>query len=554
MDSPCRAIVVLTALWLSVTADAAEHGAAAEVPDGVDAFLSKYDRPDSPGCVVGIIRDGRLIYSKAIGAANLDHEVPLTPETVFDVGSVAKSFTSACVALLLDEGRISPSDDIRRYVPELHAFDPPVQIRHLIRCRSGIWAQWHIKQLAGWSSEPIESPYSQNDLLTLLSGQKTLPFEPGSEFRYGTSDYFLLGIIVQRVTGQTLGEFAEENLFEPLGMTSTFIMQDPTRVVKHRATGYYKGREGQWRKWETASSAPGGCGLHTTLDDLCCWDRNFSENRLPSGKHIDEFITRGTLLENRNVLNADPVESYRGLQRIQFTGGMPGFEAAITRFPDQRFTVICLSNNSEISPMQVNVRIADLCLADELGPASLPDINAEGSANDQVTTADPDELRDKIGAYRLRSDERIWQIVLQNGKLSVIDHLGLPHLLTPMGRNRFRPEGGFFEASARFVFERESPESPFSLTSRWTGGSIVLERVTLVTPDAKELHDFVGRYESDELVTTYRFESTKGSCICESTTVAGSRSMRRFGMNSCRPSARAMTIVSSGSSVMIRTK
>jgi len=250
----------------------------------VDAILSAYDRPDLPDCALGIIRDGELIYCKGFGSANLDHEVPNTPRTIFEIGSFAKSFTCACIAILMDQGRVSPDDDIRQYLPEMHAFDPPIRVRHLLRCRSGLWAQWHIAQLAGWSAEPVEAPYSENDMLTLLSGQKTLPFEPGTEFRYGTGDYFLLGMIVRRVTGQSLADFAKKNLFEPLGMSQTFIMQNPARIVKRRAIGYYRHHKGHWLQWTQSSAAHGGRGLYTCVEDLYRWDQNFYERRT---RHTD---------------------------------------------------------------------------------------------------------------------------------------------------------------------------------------------------------------------------------------------------------------------------
>ena len=114
----------------------------------------------------------------------------------------------------------------------MSAFDPPVRVRHMVQCRSGLWEPFHIMPLAGWGNPPVHSPYSEADVLTVLCGQRTLPFEPGTQFHYGSGDYYLLGLIVRRVTGKSLAEFARENLFEPLGMTRTFYEEDPTRVVK----------------------------------------------------------------------------------------------------------------------------------------------------------------------------------------------------------------------------------------------------------------------------------------------------------------------------------
>ena len=236
--------VVLSLLVMPTTCCKSATAANDKLAKHVDEMFAAYDGADSPGCAVGIMHKNKLVYSKGFGVANMDHEVPNTPDTIFEIGSLAKSFTCACIAILMDQKKISPDDEIRKYVPEMHPFDPPIRVRHLIRCRSGIWAQWHIAQLAGWRAEPVEAPYTEQDMLTLLSGQTTLPFKPGSQFRYGTGDYFLLGVIVRRVTGQSLADFAKQHLFDPLGMDNTFIMQKPRPHCE--AAGYWLLPSGRW--------------------------------------------------------------------------------------------------------------------------------------------------------------------------------------------------------------------------------------------------------------------------------------------------------------------
>src|SRR5262249_17916756 len=137
-----------------------------------------------------------------------------------------------------------------------------------------------------------------------LSGQKKLPFQPGTQFRYGGGDYYLLGLIVQRVTGKSLAQFARANLFDPLGMKRTFFETDPTRVVKNRAVGHYRAGDA-WRQWRANAYSPGGAGLKSCVADLYLWDQNFYANRLPKGKYMNEFIREGMLLGNRYVLDVD---------------------------------------------------------------------------------------------------------------------------------------------------------------------------------------------------------------------------------------------------------
>jgi hypothetical protein len=224
-----------------------------------------------------------------------------------------------------------------------------------------------------------------------------------------------------------------------------------------------------------------------------------------------EFLTQGTLLDNRNVLAATPTGTYRGLKRIQFTGGMPGYVAAITQFPDQRFTVLCLCNHSGMTPWDTNARIADLYLADSLGPKPLdPDSDRDQRALDRETVVEDRELREFTGAFRLRGEGRIWKIVWEEGKLQLMDHLNEGHPLILLGRNRFRPVGGFFHESARLVFSRSSPESAYSLTSKWVGGTLEFDRVQLVDPSPDQLSEYAGEYESGELAARYRVKVSAG--------------------------------------------
>src|SRR5262249_39239325 len=297
---------------------------------------------------------------------------------------------------VLDQGKTSPDDDIRKYVPEMPAHDPPITIRHLIRCECGLPDYFHLMQVAGWNTEDA---YTAEDALALLSRQKSLPFKPGQKFSYTSSGYFLLGLMIQRVTGQSLARFAHDNVFKPLGMNSTYYEDDPTAVVKNRVVGYDAKSGGSFRRWMMTSGTVGGWGLKSTVEDLYRWDQNFYRNKLPEGRYLKAFLQSATLLGNRNVLDLDPVERYRGLRRMQFTGGMPGFAAAMARFPDEKFAVICLANDSRVAPRTVAREIADLYLADKFTEPSPPKkVDPKTFAFIELPER---ELAGKPGAYRM---------------------------------------------------------------------------------------------------------------------------------------------------------
>jgi hypothetical protein len=229
------------------------------------------------------------------------------------------------------------------------------------------------------------------------------------------------------------------------------------------------------------------------------------DSRLPRGKHLDELLTEGTLLGNRNVLDATPTGRYRGAMRIQHTGGMPGYLAALVRFPEHRFSVICLSNNStEINPWKTAWRIADLALAEKLDP--LPAKAAAKAADEKAPTIPQADLRTKVGAYQ---DEwgGIFRVTLEKGGLWNTNHMGEHYQLHPLSATEFRPEP---YPDDTFVFTRPSPDQPFSLTLKGEGGSWALPRVELVDPATVKPSEYVGEYYSHELMATYRIVERDG--------------------------------------------
>jgi len=484
----------------------------------VDAMFARYDRPDVPGCAVGIIRDGKLIYCKGFGSANLDDRIPITPQTSFDVASVTKSFTSVCLALLMDQGKLRPEDDIRKYLPEMHAFDPPITVGDLLRCHSGFRDYIHLMQLAGWPLEPGWVEYSGPDVFQILSSQRTLQFPTGTKLGYSNSDYFLLGQIVERVSGKPLAQFAKENVFEPLGMSHTAYLDQPAYVHRRRAVGYVVDRDGLVA-WYSTGSAMGACGVHTSIEDLFRWDQNFYHNQLPKGARIDAFIREGQLADNRYCLDTDanakelkhdpaaePAGQYRGLKRMQFTGGGWGSLAGIARYPDQQFAVICLANNEEIIPWMLAEDIAALYLGDALAPQAKrkkPDQSTEIIAADPPSELSNAELRQRAGAY-LDNTGRIWKVSCRDDNLYLAHHRLGTFRLKPLSGGRFLPVG-FPLPNETVRFEQRSATPRLSLIYDWGFGSLEFKPFDPPRLTAEQLNDYCGDFHSDELLATYRF-------------------------------------------------
>ena len=155
-----------------VSGDEPTAGLPADLTARVDGLFAEWNRRDSPGCAVGIVHHGRVIYSKGFGSADLEYQVPNTPRTVFDVMSFSKSITCACLAPLMDEGKISPDDDLRKFVPEMHPFDPPIRIRDMVRCRSGLWDEISLPILVGWENAPFSIPIRKQISAACWSGRR----------------------------------------------------------------------------------------------------------------------------------------------------------------------------------------------------------------------------------------------------------------------------------------------------------------------------------------------------------------------------------------------
>ncbi len=259
----------------------------------VDKLFAPWDKPDSPGCSLGVIKDGRFIYRRGYGMANLDHSIPLSPTSVFYIASTSKQFAAASVALLARQGKISLDDDIRKYLPEMPRYQRPVTIRQLVHHTSGIRDYLTLMSLAGMRYEDI---YSEEEMVALPARQKELNFTPGDEHLYSNSGYFLLSVIVKRASGKSLRQFADEQIFKPLGMSHTHFHDDRAMVVKNRVTSYFPQKEGGFGVHVNNNfDKVGDGGLLTTIEDLARWDRNFYDYRVGGKELVDQLLTPGEL-------------------------------------------------------------------------------------------------------------------------------------------------------------------------------------------------------------------------------------------------------------------
>jgi len=350
----------------------------------VDALFADYDRPDAPGCVVGVVLDGELVHAKGYGMADLEHDLALGPRSVLRIGSTSKQFTAACVLLAEAQGRLSLDDDVRLFVPELPGYGEAITIRQLLHHTSGLRDYLGLMHLAGKADRDF---YTSGDVLEMLARQRALNFEPGERHLYSNSGYLLLGVIVERATGLSLRAYAEEKIFGPLGMGDSRFYDDTDEVVRRRAEGYVPTDGGDWKIGRTTLDLVGDGAVFTTLEDLARWDANFYDpvvggERLLEGQHTTGELDDGTAIDYAAGLS---VSQYRGLRSVSHGGSFIGFRAQFMRFPEQRFSVICLANRDDADPSRRCRAVADLYLADAFSePAPEPRERGAGPGNEAL--------------------------------------------------------------------------------------------------------------------------------------------------------------------------
>jgi CubicO group peptidase (beta-lactamase class C family) len=472
----------------------------AQTPE-IDAIFADFAKPGSPGCALSVIRGGKTLFARGYGLASLEHGVPITPETVFDIGSTSKQFTAASILLLAQDGKLTLDDPVRKHIPEFPDDGTSVTLNHLLHHTSGVRDYINLMMLGGFR---IEDHTTAKDALAAIGRQKSLDFPPGSEHSYSNSGYFLLAEIVERVSGKPMREFARERIFEPLGMKQTQILDDHTRVIAKRASSYEPREEGGFALATSAWEQTGDGAVQTTVGDLALWDANFYDPKVGGPKLIEELqrtavLTDGTAIDYARGL---VVDRYRGLRRVQHGGAWVGFRAQMARFPDARTTIITLCNLGSTNPNELAERVADHVLGDRLA-ARLEPVAAAGQKETPSVKLDHPERY--VGIYWSEEVGLLRRIEARDGKLFYVRGPGNETELASLtAEDRFemvgvpeRTEVGFHEATAT---------SPRGMEIYPNGQTKPSNRFREVAAAAAKLDlaEFVGAYASAELATRWR--------------------------------------------------
>ncbi|WP_077228798.1 serine hydrolase domain-containing protein [Sphingomonas hengshuiensis] len=440
----------------------------------------------TPGCAVAISRAGSLDYARGYGLANLEHDIPITPQSIFLAASISKQFTAFSIGLLAQDGKLSLDDDIRKYVPEMPDYGRPITIAQLIHHTDGLREQGQLLNLAGWRGEDM---YTEEDILWALSRQRQLNFAPGSEIVYGNAAYTLLGLIVRRVSGQSLRAFAESRIFKPLGMTDSHFRDDRSEVVPRRASAYSPRADGGWSENVPNVNHYGSTGLLTTVVDLLKWQRNLLDGRVGGAALAAWMRTSGTLNDGTDIGYGGGLTlgRYRGLHMVRHDGADAGYRAEAILFPDQQLAIIALCNGAAIDPTSLTRRVADVYLGDQMQlPALVPSI--------EVSDAEQSAL---AGVYWSPTTDEVVQLEWTDG---VLRQAGSPTSLDPIGPGVFRPID--LPHEWRFVPSAAGAPTELHIRDAWPTHRVFV-RVTSPLPDLAALNALTGQYRSEETDMTY---------------------------------------------------
>ncbi|MEK7832667.1 MAG: serine hydrolase domain-containing protein [Acidobacteriota bacterium] len=416
----------------------------ASITDKVDKLFEQWNKPDSPGCALGVIKDGKFVYKRGYGSANLDYNVPLSSESVFYIASTSKQFTAASILLLIRRGVISLDDDIRKYFPELPKYEATITVSHLVHHTSGLRDYLELRGMAGQKSD---EPFNNEEAVELIARQKGLNFKPGERFLYSNSNYVLMAEIVRRASGKNLREFADENIFRPLGMTNTHFNDDRTAIVKNRVVSYAPIASGRFRQFVKTIEAMGDGNLLTSVEDLARWDQNAYDDKVGGEGFSNQMLTRTKLNSGQEIPYAFGLgnEEYKGLKAVAHGGGFMGFRTEMIRFPEQKFTVICLCNIGSATPYALARQVADIYLADLLKPAEARPNSAPPASNSpQPPTLTAEQLAEYIGVYYSEELDATYRVVIEDGKLFIKARNATRASLVPRPKDEFRQLGTIF--------------------------------------------------------------------------------------------------------------
>jgi len=428
----------------------------------IDALFAHWDVPGSPGCAVAVSQDGTLVYSRGYGYANLDYDIPITPQTVFDIASVTKQFVAASLSVMALEGQLSFDDNIRKWLPELPEYETPITLWHMVYHTSGLRDYLNLFPLAGRDEY---YPISHDQILDMMSRQRALIFPPGERYLYSNTAYMLLAQVVERTSGKSFGEYVQEQFFEPLGMKGSLMYDNFERIIPRRATGYDRDDDGHVRMVHNYNfDVPGDGQMYTTVEDLMRWDNHLHGENKPEYYSIimlEGSLNSGVMLERAKGLFLD---EYRGLRTVHHTGSSWGFRTVVKRFVESHLAIAIACNDDNSWPRGLAWQIADYYLADQLEPESNDEETDAGQQDAEEVSEPPAltnaQLSEYVGVFFSQELDATYRFAVVDGDLVVRVEQEQPLVIVPIADDQFEFRLGWQTVVLDFDRNRAPASSP----------------------------------------------------------------------------------------------
>ena len=466
---------------------------AQNVSSEIDSLLQKYEQPNSPGLGIGVIKDGNLIYSKSIGLASLEYNVKNSDSTIFSLASVAKQFTAACVWTLIKEKKLSLDDDIRKYLPEIKANSQDIKVRHLLNHTSGLSNYHSLMYLSGFDYD--KEYYDNSTVLKIAAKQAKLNNIPSEKVVYANTNYTLLSIIIERISGMNLHEFAKEKLFIPLEMQNTLVRIENNTIIKNKAVGYQKTKDG-FIQLPRIQNSYGAGSMGSTIKDMALWI-NMLNGDNPKFIELSHFLTTLETLpsgEKAKYARGVMVDDYKGFTTISHSGYSWGGQSQLITIPEKKLGIIIMTNLESINPTPISYEILDLFL---------PQTKAIKEKSAKKYKSKSKDLKSFVGQYKEVNSDMKMEILLENDTLkSKGARAKKPTALEGFEKNKFHRINS---ESVKYDFTKNEKHD---LVISFGGTPFYFKKANFIDSKTVNVNEFVGKFYSEELDVIYEFFET----------------------------------------------
>jgi len=468
----------------------------------IDQLLYPYGGNEAPGGVVGVIKDGKLIFSKNYGKANLTHSINFDASTPTNIGSVSKQFTAMAILLLEQEGRLSTEDDIRKHIPEIPDFGDVIKIKNLLNHTTGLWEVYNLMPITGWKGE---DKLIRSEILEMIKRQDKLQAKPGEEFNYNNTAFILLAEVVKRTSGTEFPQWVKENIFEPLDMKHSYVRDNPKEIIKNASQGYVIGKSGYDQAGDL-DAAYGAGAIYTTVEDLSKWINNFDKATLGGEKLIAKLVSRDTL-NNGDTISYGfgiSVGELNGLKEYSHGGADIAHRAFISYFPEINSGTIVLSNFAGFPVGKITQELRDGFLGDLF-------VSEDGEKEEKKSDehkVDTELLTKYAGKYLLEIAAMVIDIQLENEKLVAITTGQPKYNLIALNDSAFKIPG--VDAKIVFIPDEKGKVDKATLVQN---GRHELKKIPDYSPGNKELQEFEGQYINNQLETLYTVNAKDSTLV-----------------------------------------